>query len=360
MRMLLVCFILLLIWPSFSDAHSGSASYFRVTEQEHSVSVAVSLDLRDLEYAIGLDADSNAEITWGELRHRASVLHEYVETRVKLRRGAAACPLMLNDLAVEENAGNVYAVMSGTVQCASRGAFEIKSELFFDMDAAHRALVEWQRDGNTSLAILTSDQRATRESAEAGVFVELSSFGLRGMLHIWSGFDHLAFLLVLLLPTFGSTAGSGTRVVWRRLLTVITAFTVAHSVTLALAVSGAVTLPERPTEIAIATSVIVAALSNLLTRARSFGVATAFAFGLLHGFGFASALEGLSAGASFATALAGFNLGVEVGQLLVVAAVLPLILWIRRYPTYETRFVPIASASIAVLGSWWVWERIAS
>lgn len=351
--------LLLCIWPSVGEAHSGSASYFRVSELGDGVSLTVSLDLRDLEYAVGLDADRNGEITWGELQGRSAALREYVAQRVQMTREERPCALLLNDLAVDEIAGNIYAVMAGSVDCEGRDAIALKSDLLFDLDSAHRALVEWERSDRKTLAVLTRDQRETREPVEAGIISQLNSFGLEGMLHIWSGFDHLAFLLVLLLPTFVSSGGSG--VAWRRLVAIITAFTVAHSITLALAIGGVMSPPERPVEIAIAVSVIVAALTNLLPRAHAVGVTTAFAFGLLHGFGFASALQGLSVDTgSFATALAGFNLGVEAGQLIVVAASLPFVLWLRRRPVYAKRFVPIASCCVAVLGSFWVFERVTS
>ena len=347
-------------WPSVGESHSGSASYFRVVNSDDDdISLSVSLDVRDLEYAIGIDANGNGEITWGELRNQRAGLQAYVLERLHLRRGSNVCAPSLNELAVEEVAGNVYAVMSGALECAGSDAFELKSDLFFDLDVAHRALVEWQHRDGTTLAVLTNERREARESVEAGAFAQLASFGLQGMLHIWSGFDHLAFLLVLLLPAFMSASGAG--IAWRKLLSIITAFTIAHSLTLALSVAGVVSLPERPVEIAIATSVIIAALTNLFPRTHSIGAWTAFGFGLLHGFGFAAALEGLGATErSFATALAGFNLGVEVGQLLVVAAALPVALWMRRHPPYATRLVPIASVGVAVLGSLWVCQRIVS
>jgi hypothetical protein len=132
-----------------------------------------------------------------------------------------------------------------------------------------------------------------------------------GLEHIWTGYDHLLFLLALLLPG-GSIF---------RLAGIVTAFTVAHSLTLALAVLGILSLPSTPVEIAIAASIIYAAATNLRTGAADHRIALTFFFGLIHGFGFAGILQtaGLSEGAVLVP-LAAFNIGVEAGQLAVVIA----------------------------------------
>jgi HupE / UreJ protein len=176
--------------------------------------------------------------------------------------------------------------------------------------------------------------------------------------HIWSGFDHLAFLIILLLPAF-IKQGTARAIDWFKLLGIISAFTFAHSVTLALTVFDLVNPSERAIEIAIAASVIVAALTNLAPGVGAVGIPMAFAFGLLHGFGFASGLQGLhpSAG-SLAVALAGFNLGVEVGQLLVVATTFPLIVWLRTRDYYARWVVPACSLLVAGLGFAWMLERV--
>jgi hypothetical protein len=358
-RMLAVVVIALL--PALAIAHSGSASYIHLTDMDDGLRVAVSLDLRDAEYAFGLDVDRNGDITWGELLARRHAVETYIRERVMIQRGGVECDLALNDLKVDELNGSVYAVTQGVGTCAGRKALAVQSNLMFDLDAGHRTLIELTSDSATTLAVLTSSQREWHGTSQAGVLAQLSAFALEGMLHIWSGFDHLAFLLILLLPAFIVNERGSRAIAWRKLVAIVTAFTLAHSITLALAVSGVVKAPERAIEVAIAVSVIVAALTNLVPRAHSIGVPTAFAFGLLHGFGFASALAGLgTTTSSFASALVGFNLGVEAGQLVVVAAAFPLVYWVRTWPSYAARVVPIASLLVAMLGAVWVWERAAA
>ena len=170
-----------------------------------------------------------------------------------------------------------------------------------------------------------------------------------GVEHILTGYDHLLFLLALLLR--------GGR--FLSLLKIITAFTVAHSITLALAVLGVVTIPGRIIEPAIAASIVWVALENLLRRdAPSQRWLVSFVFGLVHGFGFASAIEPLALPpARLALALLGFNLGVEAGQALVVALLLPLLLWMRGR-SWEPRVVRAASLGVAAVGLGWVVQRV--
>lgn len=359
-RLALICIGVL---ASFGvRAHSGSASYIHIDESAATPTIAIAVDLRDVEYAVGLDANADRTITWGELSNREAKLAGYLAARVVFSRGDVACEVSFADLQVDDIDGGAYAVMSGAASCPRGGASAMQSNLLFDLDAEHRSLVEWRRGALQSLAVLSNAQRSIRAPDQnIGLLERLAAFANEGMWHIWTGFDHLAFLLVLLLPATTARARESRGFDWRKLVAIVTSFTLAHSITLALAVTDVVSLPERPVEIAIAVSVIVAALTNLWSRAPAIGVPTAFCFGLLHGFGFASALRGLDAAPeSFAPALVGFNLGVEAGQLIVVAAALPLLLIVRRSAIYASRLVPAMSLAVAVLGAVWVWERTLS
>jgi hypothetical protein len=141
-------------------------------------------------------------------------------------------------------------------------------------------------------------------------------------------------------------------------LKIVTAFTVAHSLTLSLAALGMVKLPVRLTESAIALSVALAAANNLWPLIRERGWMVAFAFGLVHGFGFATALSdlGLAKGA-LALPLIGFNLGVEIGQLAIVAVFLPAAFALRRTWLYQDPLLRFGSALIVVVATAWCAER---
>jgi len=177
------------------------------------------------------------------------------------------------------------------------------------------------------------------------------SFLRLGVEHILSGYDHLLFLLGLLV-----TCSS-----WRRMLVIITCFTLAHSITLTLAAFGVVAIPGRIVEPLIAASIVFVGVENLVRKQEPPGRwALTLAFGLVHGFGFAGALRdaglGLS-GRQLGVPLFSFNLGVELGQLAVVAGVFPLLLWLRHRPAYVRFGPPAISAGVVIAGSWWLLQR---
>lgn len=185
-------------------------------------------------------------------------------------------------------------------------------------------------------------------AAPAAGFGQAMRFLGLGVEHILTGFDHLAFLLALLV--------AGTSL--RRVVATITAFTVAHSVTLLAAARDVVHLPGQLVEATIAGSIVVVAVANLLQRGRAaHRWPLAFAFGLVHGFGFASVLADLSIGGASIAPLLTFNLGVELGQLAFAAVVVPLLLLAARrgHGRFTGAFV---STAVGIAGTWWLIERL--
>jgi hydrogenase/urease accessory protein HupE len=202
--------------------------------------------------------------------------------------------------------------------------------------------------------VLTAEHRTARAFAggSAGTWAVLRTFVTAGVHHIAIGPDHVLFVLGLLL------LGGGLA----RLLKVVTAFTLAHSITLALAALGLVHLPSRVVEPAIALSIVFVAFETLRSRGGTADMRAplAFGFGLVHGFGFASVLTefGLPR-AALGWALAGFNLGVEAGQACIVLTVAPLLgLLARRSPRVHTRLITVAALGIAATGSYWFVQRL--
>jgi hydrogenase/urease accessory protein HupE len=174
-------------------------------------------------------------------------------------------------------------------------------------------------------------------------------FGKLGVEHFWTGYDHLAFLVALVLVAKDL----------KTMLFVATGFTIAHSITLSLAATGVLTLPSALVEAAIAATIVFVGLENLWRPPAKRRIAITFALGLVHGFGFAGVLAelGLPSNA-LALALVSFNLGVEIGQAVVVAAVFPLLLRLRKLPWWEERAVPVASLIVAALGVMWFVQRV--
>jgi hypothetical protein len=195
---------------------------------------------------------------------------------------------------------------------------------------------------STSLVLATAGTAAPPPFDFAGVFT-------LGVEHILTGFDHLVFLLGLLLVGGSISA----------MLGVITAFTVAHSFTLALAALGLVAPPSAIVEAAIAASILYVGLENLVVERPRHRARLTFAFGLVHGFGFAGALAEAGLRDHVVPTLLGFNLGVEAGQLAVAAVVLPLLVLARRRASTPAwgRAVRVASVGICLAGAGWLVER---
>jgi len=213
----------------------------------------------------------------------------------------------------------------------------------------HRTLLRLDGPGGLRQAALSQEAPEATFETGAGASRTPPGFFTLGLEHILSGLDHLLFLGALMLR--------GRRL--RSLLGVITAFTLAHSITLAGAVLGLVSIPARVVEPAIAASIVWVAVENLRSPAApGHRWLLTFGFGLVHGFGFASALEGLALPPwRLAGALALFNLGIEAGQALVIAAALPLFLWLRR-ARWEAPLVRAASLAVATTGAFWFVQRL--
>ena len=269
------------------------------------------------------------------------------------------------DLLLTEHAGEPHLSLGFRARCEKAGALAVSATLFFDKDATQRTLIDITTASGQFTSILSPSSPRWIEPAAPSALTTFATFVGQGMWHVWIGYDHLAFLVLLLLPSVLRASGNA----WRQaggfretaveLLRIVTAFTVAHSITLGLAATGLVHVPVKPIEAAIAASIIIAGFLNLFPRAARARLAVTFGFGLVHGFGFANALAELGAqGSRLVPSLAGFNVGVELAQLTLVLVVLPFLLRARVSSFYSARFMPAASLAAAMAGAAWLGARI--
>jgi len=284
---------------------------------------------------------------------------------LQLQRGDG-CTVGVSDHLIDSHTDGAYAVLQliGTCPKAS-GNFSLKYDLLFELDALHRGLLRLTLDGQAHTAVLSPER--TEQNFVAGETSRLKQFGqylIEGIWHIWIGFDHILFLLALLLPAvlvhearrWHGVARFGDAL--REVLWVVTAFTVAHSITLSLAALGLVELPSRLVESAIAASVVLAAANNLWPILEGRRWMAAFAFGLIHGFGFASVLAELGLPReTLVLSLLGFNLGVEAGQLAIVGAFLPVAYVLRNTPFYRRGVFVGGSLITLLIALIWFIER---
>jgi len=327
--------------------------------------IELDLALRDLALSLPLDANHDEQVTWAELQAARGPVEAMLRAKLRLDDRAGGCPLSFEDMGVRNYDDGAYAALVLHAGCRSGLDLRLGYELFYDSDPRHRALVSVHRQGGVGTAIARAGQRTLLLPNVAGN--PFRDFVREGIAHILSGYDHLAFLLSLLLPAPLMLVGGQWQPArnWREVLYptlgLVTAFTAAHSITLSLAALGLVRPASFWVEAAIAASVVVAALNNLIPVVTRRLWAVGFGFGLVHGLGFAGALAetGLPADARL-SALFGFNLGVEIGQLGVVSLALPMLFVLRTqrgYPDYVLRLV---SLGIAALAGWWLLQRLAA
>jgi hypothetical protein len=409
-----------------AQAHKASDAYVTLQVDGDEVAARIDVALRDLDRDLDLDANADDALSWKEVRTRwadiATLARDGLRIDADGRRctpepdaDAAAAP------ALAAHSDGRYAVVRARWHCAAPvQRLAVSYTLFARTDPTHRGIVRVARgdigaDGGgadmqlavmppdgashrfalppapaaapasdpaatapttpapaTTLQALAPASRDTSASTDAAEppAASFSGFVREGIHHILIGYDHILFLLSLLLPAVWVRRSAGSSPLapgWHpaealgpalaNVLKVVTAFTVAHSITLALSVLDIVNPPSRWIESVIAASVVLAALNNLWPVVSEARWKLTFVFGLVHGFGFASALKdaGLAKGALVAP-LVGFNVGVEIGQLCIVALVLPLAWLLRGTRTYRGAFAG-GSVAIAAVAALWLVQR---
>ena len=362
----LLLLLVVVLFPAHALAHKASDAYLTIERSGATLAGRLDVALRDLDNAIGLDDNGDGDITWGEVRLSADAIAAYVLPRLAVSSGGTQCALAASDLRIDTHTDGAYAVLTLAGACPGRApTLSLDYRLFEGIDPQHRGLLNFVDEGRSHSVVFTADApRRIVGGDNARPLAQFATYVHEGVFHIWTGFDHVLFLLSLLLPAVlvrrdgRWAAADSLRVATQDVVKVVTAFTLAHSITLTLAACSIVELPSRWVESAIALSVVLAALNNLYPIVASGRWIAAFGFGLLHGFGFAGALHdlGLPAG-SLALSLAGFNLGVEAGQLAIVLVFLPLAFLSRSTWAYRRLVFGGGSLVTAAIASVWLVER---
>ena len=350
-----------------AHAHKPSDSYLNFAIEGKTIAGQWDIALRDLDFALGLDANGDAAITWGEVRAKFNEIDAYTMARLALQSGGKSCPAAITEHLIDDHTDGAYLVLRFKAECHETiTALQAHYGLFFDIDPLHKGLLRLQYQGASSAAIF-SPERATQvfSLARPSRITQFLDYGREGVWHIWLGFDHILFLLALLLPAVVVRkqnhweAVSAFKPAFWSVLKIVTAFTLAHSITLTLATLGVISLPSRLVESTIAASVVIAALNNLYPLFRERRWVMAFVFGLIHGFGFASVLTDLGLPKdALVLALVGFNVGVETGQLAIVSVFLPVAFFLRHTLLYRRVILLGGSVLIAILAGGWLVERL--
>jgi HupE / UreJ protein len=355
------------VWSCSAHAHIASNGFLVATVAGQDIGGSVELAVRDVELAVGIDANRDGKVTWGELRAAAPQVQRYVQEHVAFFAQSRPCDLTFQAIQVNDRVDGSYAWLPFKARCpVAVRELDIRYTAMEDIDPSHRGLLTLTAGDATQTGILGgSTPRAAFSVFAPSRWRAFVEYFHAGVWHILSGIDHLLFLMSLLLPAVLLRKGGQwepvvqVRPALLSVLKVVTAFTLAHSLTLTLAALDIVRLPSRLTESVIAASIIVAALNNIFALVTESRARIAFAFGLLHGFGFASVLAdmGLPPGARLISLLA-FNCGIEAGQLAVVCTIMPIIYGLRSGAFYRRAVMPWGSAAIAALALVWLVQRV--
>jgi hypothetical protein len=356
-----------------SHAHTLGQSYVYLRIYEHGVGGRFEIALADFNRALGL-AGTEREITGATLDQHIGMVKEYYARHVAISDGERPLQYTFTEHGFLKARGG-YILLSFDIPGldAPPKTLRFDYSVLFDEDPGHRGflLVEY----NWATGTFANENRISAvftPSSRTQDFAVTSSGRLRGFLavvqlgieHIWMGYDHVMFLVALLLPAVLRREAGSWREVDRfapalvNVVKIVTAFTVAHSLTLSLAALGHVTLPARLVEVAIAGSIAVAAADILFPVFRGRVWMVVFGFGLFHGFGFAGALSEMGVlGEYLGLSLFGFNLGVEIGQVAIVAVLFPVLFLVRQMALYRAVALPAAAVLMILVSSAWVVER---
>lgn len=344
MRVRMIAAIAVLLWCGTARAHQVSVTHSDVTIDGAEVRYTILITPADLEQVTG--------------DHLA-----YVVEHVPITDGEIPCPA--EGASLGDQGG--FTRVAWIARCpAPIAQLVIDYDLFFEHDPTHEALLRVHAAGEEADALLAEGRaRFVWDLAEPPPSGTLA-FIRSGVDHILFGFDHICFLLALLLAIVITRVGTE----WKRrsfaqalkaTAVIVTSFTVAHSITLIAASLGVVRMPAQLVESVIALSIAYTAIENIVRPDVRWRHVLTFSFGLLHGLGFARMLEVLLPPEHVIVPLLTFNLGVELGQLAIVAVALPAFWLLARAlgaERYRRIALPILSSVLAILGLLWLAERL--
>lgn len=350
---------LLLAGPP-AHGHQEDTSYTRVDLQEDRIRTVVTFDLHVLQRLALIDRNDDDVITHAELATAAPLLQTYFQDHIALSLddgppslGEPGPPTLQEDVPSTPRPQWAQTLVDFPFERPLErhpDLLTLDYRTWFELGPSHTNLTRIAQTGYEDVEIVFNANEPDYDyftEAPTSALAQFGQFVRLGAEHIWAGLDHILFLVALLVVSR-----------LRELLQIVTAFTVAHSITLALAVLEIVELPSRWVEASIAATIVWVAYQNLRGRTGVHRWRLTFAFGLVHGFGFAGVLRELELpAAGLLRSLAGFNVGVELGQVVIVAALFPVISLLRQTRLGNGAITGV-SAAVGIAGIVWLVERV--
>jgi len=366
MRRFLPTVLLLLALAAPAGAHGIGQSQLTLKLDGRRLDGEWIMNLDDARKAIGLGPAVTGDDRWTKLAAHEGELRAALLNSLAIRADSLACTIVLDPapLAWDRKFDDVRLALHVACPVAPT-TLTLHEDLLFDAVPSYRGYFSVEDVRSYNVGVLRANERSATFRVRQFHPLEIAfEFVKEGVNHIWTGLDHVLFLCALLLPaalvrdgrTWRPRPGLGAAT--RETLKVVTAFTLAHSITLCLAFFGVIRLPSRWIEVGIAVSVFAAAWNNLRPFLPGRAWLMAFGFGLVHGMGFAGALANLALPSKArGLALGAFNVGVEIGQIAIVLAVLPLLYLASRRSWYPRLVMGVGSLGIAWIAVIWILQR---
>ena len=357
-------FVTMLLMSQQAFSHTTSTSYLNINLDNDKISGVWQVTLKDIHLILGLDMNSDSKLIWSEVISQKQKIISELNRAITIATEKSSCKLYTKKLMIDRRVSSVYLNIPFDTNCQSNFKFSINYNFLFEQDAFHKAILSIVDNKKTRVNILSYTNRSYNYNQQnTNAFQHFFDFVVQGIIHVLMGFDHVLFVICLLLSAtllvnYNQQQKNNLKPLLSNTFKLITAFTIAHSITLILASTKTLSIPPTIIEPVIALSVIVLALLNLFKNLNVKHWPIVFAFGLIHGFGFAFVLEEvpIQSGTLIPT-LFGFNLGVELGQLIIVLCILPILYLMNSKKYYHRFIIPLSSVVISGIGLFWLIER---
>ncbi|MEM7352169.1 MAG: HupE/UreJ family protein [Acidobacteriota bacterium] len=373
---------LVLLWPSIAQAHTTGESYVWLNVEPTHLAGRFELSIDDLVAKLELAIPEDAAARQQAIEATASEVQSYLRQHFEIASGGVPLPydFTATNLVDVENLGPFVQYHYRTPAIEVPDLLEVRNTVFLEGDRFYRSLlcIEYDRRRDTeygeeftALVFSSANDEQVLDLTDIRALLRVRDFVWQGILHIWIGIDHVLFLVALLLtavlqrspeksgegPGGWQPVGSFRAALWN-IIKIVTTFTVAHSITLSLAALDIISLPSQLVESIIALSIVLVAINNVLAKFTEGNWILIFFFGLFHGMGFASVMGELPFRIMhLVQVLIAFNLGVEIGQLVIVAAIFPLLFLSRRWQGYRPVILTGGSIAIGLMAAYWFIER---
>ena len=366
---------LTLLLPTLAFAHAQGEDYVIVSFHESSIDGHFEIHFDDLRSKLELDVDASEDRASQDVDATAARVHAYLTENFTIAPpgGAPYSFEFLRQDVITLPQGTFaqyhFRVASGPLP----DSLDIHHSMFYEDDRLHRGLVLVEYNAKTdttypgeytAMVFSPNNRDQTLNLTDIPALISPKEMIAQGVWHIWIGIDHILFLLALMLPTVLVRDDRGWRPVEKfssalwNLLKIVTVFTIAHSVTLLLAALDIVVLPSRLVESVIALSIVLVAANNIFGKLREGSLWIILGLGLFHGLGFASVMGHLPFRmVDLTRVVLGFNIGVELGQIAIVAAIFPILFLLRKTTFYQPLVLKGVSAVLIVIAGWWFVQR---